>query len=342
MKSKVKGYWRQLKIPGLDWIQVEVSSNCNAQCLYCPRTVYKKDWHSRHLAFATYEKLLPIMAKTKYIHLQGWGEPLLNPDFFKMVSLAKQVGSRVGTTSNGVILNEEKIIRLVESGVDILGLSLAGVDEKNDQIRKGTDLEKILQVIDSVNEVKSRLKSDIPAIHIAYMLLKSDLDKLEKLPALIKDKAINELVISTLDLVCDQELSHEAIQASSEAEMLELQSRLDQVVEKGKTFNLNVHYQFPYSHKQQVCSENVQKAFILSANGDVIPCVLYNLSVPSKDFNGKLNKNPYQRLSFGNINEESIETIWRKKSYKAFRNSFYALETSDFCSHCPKLHLIIN
>jgi hypothetical protein len=34
--------WFPKSYPNLDWIQVEVSSYCNAGCIYCPHTAYKK------------------------------------------------------------------------------------------------------------------------------------------------------------------------------------------------------------------------------------------------------------------------------------------------------------
>jgi len=64
-------------MPWLDWMQIEVTSRCNAACIYCPRTVYGPRWKNRDLSPDTFEKLLPVLSKTKMVHLQGWGEPLL-------------------------------------------------------------------------------------------------------------------------------------------------------------------------------------------------------------------------------------------------------------------------
>ncbi|NLE77518.1 MAG: radical SAM protein, partial [Chloroflexi bacterium] len=30
--------------PTLDWIQVQVTSVCNADCTYCPRSAYRAVW----------------------------------------------------------------------------------------------------------------------------------------------------------------------------------------------------------------------------------------------------------------------------------------------------------
>ena len=117
--------------PRLDWIQVEVSSYCNADCIYCPHTAYRKNWQNRHLPLQVFERLIPAFAKTRLIYLQGWGEPFLHPDFFVMLQSAKQAGCLVGTTSNATILNDKSIERLVGEGLDGLSVILSRLSEEN-------------------------------------------------------------------------------------------------------------------------------------------------------------------------------------------------------------------
>ncbi len=76
----------------LDWIQVEVTTRCNAACVYCPRTAYGQGWEERDLPLETFRKLAPFLPKVKHVHLQGWGEPLLHPGFFDMAAAAKAAG----------------------------------------------------------------------------------------------------------------------------------------------------------------------------------------------------------------------------------------------------------
>ena len=80
----------------LDWLQVAVTSHCNASCAYCPHTIYRRQWQSRHLSLTTFQRLLPDLQRVRLVYLQGWGEPFLHPDFFTLVSLAKQAGCQVG------------------------------------------------------------------------------------------------------------------------------------------------------------------------------------------------------------------------------------------------------
>jgi len=39
------------------------------------------------MSLQTFKKILPFCSTTALLHLQGWGEPFLNPDFFEMIYL---------------------------------------------------------------------------------------------------------------------------------------------------------------------------------------------------------------------------------------------------------------
>ena len=137
--------------PNLDWIQVEISSYCNAGCIYCPRTVYREDWQNRYLPIDAFRNLKPAFRKTELVYLQGWGDPFTHPRFFEMLQLAKRAGCRVGTTTNGTLLNRQLIEKLVAEDLDVIGFSLAGIDEKNDEIRKGTPIKSVLSSIEELH-----------------------------------------------------------------------------------------------------------------------------------------------------------------------------------------------
>ncbi len=111
-----------------DWIQIEVTSFCNASCIYCPHTVYKTIWIDRHLEFELFKKLESYLHNTELVYLQGWGETFLNPRIFDMIEFVKKHGCRVGTTSNANLINREISEKIVMSKLDSISISLTGVD----------------------------------------------------------------------------------------------------------------------------------------------------------------------------------------------------------------------
>lgn len=325
--------------PAFDWIQVEITTYCNAACIYCPRTVYKGSWIDRHLPFDLFRKIEPAFPKTRHLHLQGWGEPFLNPDFFKMASLAKNEGLQVGTTTNGMLLDQEKAARLIDTGIDIVAFSLAGTNEQsNDRIRKGTQFLKVMKAIETLEKEKIKRGSQTPAIHIAYLVLRSAINETEKLPPLLEGRGISQMVISTLDFVAAEELQSEVIRPSSGEEHLEMESLFLSVAREGGKRGIAVHHYWPpFGGLKRYCHENVQKALCIASDGAVTPCVFTNLQV-GEPFQYLLDeKRPYRRNIMGTLQNQTLFDIWRGKPYKKFRNSFSGRNIDPLCRGCPKL-----
>ncbi len=329
---------RRKRPPPLDWIQVEITTRCNASCIYCPNTVYKSSWPQLDMERRTFDNIAPAFKNTGLVFLQGWGEPFLHTDFFNMLSVAKSAGCTIGTTTNGTLLDDEKIRKIVEAKLDILAFSLAGVDDENDRIRHSTGIAQVFDTIERLHEEKRRLGSDRPLINIAYLLLKSRSKDLERLPTLFADKPVNQVVISTLDLVSSQELEGESFAWASTEEKRKIVNRLDGAVARGRRLGIDVHYQAGGAGPRlDNCTENARKAVVVSVKGDVTPCVFTNLPVEDAEIIIDGEKIPFKNISFGNVNREEISSILRNEEYRAFKKSLSSDKPPEFCKTCPKL-----
>jgi MoaA/NifB/PqqE/SkfB family radical SAM enzyme len=325
-------------LPKFSWVQVEVTSFCNASCLYCPQTAYRDVWQKRHLPLPSFQKLLPALNRTHLTYLQGWGEPFLHPDFFTMLALAKKTGCRVGTTTNGMLLDREKCDLLVAAGLDVLSFSLAGLDANNDCIRQGTSFAKVLEAMATLNRAKDRAGRSLPQIHLAYMLLRSGLGDLDQLPLALKGLGIDQVVISTLDFAAAPELAGECLPGDSPEDYQELSLRLENLRETAKGHGLKVFYRLPPPDgRLSLCPEQVQGALVVSGAGEVTPCVFTNLPVSRAVYAAPGGEVPYRRLVFGNINEQPLPAIWRQPAYANFRRSFFTGRLAEPCRHCRKL-----
>lgn len=202
--NRVKSWFRDRQIC-LDWMQVEVTSLCNAACSYCPRTVYRDRWINRSLSLDAFKKLEPLFDRSNLIYLQGWGEPFLCPHLFDMIRIAKKY-TKVGMTTNGSLLDDSAVKEVIKEGVDLIAISLAGTDERNDHIRKGTSIHKVLDLVDCFNKRKTEIGSMLPLVNIAYMYMGSDISELYSLIDLMKGRGVNQIVVSTLDFAASAEM----------------------------------------------------------------------------------------------------------------------------------------
>lgn len=348
--------WPFARLPRLDWLQVEISSDCSANCFYCPRTVYRDRWLTRHMEESLFRRLLPIFKKTRLIHLQGWGDPFTHPQFFDFARLAKQAGCQVGTTSNGMLLTEQMCEQLIEENIDTIGFSLAGTGPENDHYRRGTRLEKVLSVIEHIHRVKQRTGADRPHVHVAYMLLKSGRATVGRLPEVLRGRGIDQVVISVLDAVGSPALAQETISPEDHQDKEVLRQQLEVVVEDGRKAGLAIHYRLPASPKNQegiqphledtslcactapqTCNENVLRAAFIGVTGEVSPCVFVNLPLTAPPLSSPESlARPYRPLVFGTIATTRFEKIWHARQYASFRKSHHTGAFPPECGTCTK------
>jgi len=97
-----KGQW----VPPIS-VEIDPSNACNLKCGFCMFGEWRKD-HHEHLDLETYISLIGELQRmgTKSITFTGGGEPLMNPNFNLMVSIAKNLGFQIGLVTNGLLLNK--------------------------------------------------------------------------------------------------------------------------------------------------------------------------------------------------------------------------------------------
>jgi radical SAM protein with 4Fe4S-binding SPASM domain len=325
--------------PFLDWIQVEVTSHCNARCIYCPVTVFQKFWKSEHISMETFEKLLPGFPRTRLVYLQGWGEPLTHPRFFEMVRIARKQGCRIGTTTNGILCDRETLSRMVREELSVVCFSLAGTGEFQNMIRQGTSLQDVVKAIHFLHEEKKHRGSSLPRIHVAYMWLRSHRDAIQDLPELLSDTGVSQVIVTTLDLVPHQDLAGEIIQAQCEEEEAFLCRLMAEVKEAGGRRGLEIHFRLVAPNSLPgICTENVTKSCFISSDGYVSPCVFKNLPIIEDQIPKGSGLNIPGSFRFGNINDKGLSDIWRQNTYKTFRRNHARGNIPDQCAGCPKLY----
>lgn len=334
--------WLQ-RPPRLDWIQVEVTSRCGASCVYCPRAAYGDRWISRDLPLEAVRRLEPAFARAGMVHLQGWGEPLLHPDLMAMIRCAKAAGARVGTTSNGRYLDEQTLDRMIEAGLDLLGLSLAGTtDREHVRFRPDLGRTEMLRAIERVRTVRERAGAKGPAIHAALMIFRSGQSELERQLEDLARAGAEEVVVSSLTFVTSPELEPEAELADSPEELAELGERLaglrSRFEESGMRVQPHIASRFAPA---RACPENIERALVVGSDGGVSPCVLTALPVtgvpPHWVHGAECRAEP---RVFGRAGEEPLRTVWRRGGYRKFRSQFRDQRLDPRCACCAKRFVV--
>ncbi len=126
-------------------VQIEVSTYCSLECQMCPRTFFSEQWIFQNMRMETFEKISQYFHLTKWIHLQGWGEPLENENLIQMVNLAKKANCLASLTTNGIRLTENISKSLLDEGIDNIVVSVGGPTKaEHEKLRVGSDFNLIL------------------------------------------------------------------------------------------------------------------------------------------------------------------------------------------------------
>ncbi len=312
-----------------DCLQIEVTSFCSAKCTYCPHTTKADKWKSQHMKAHTFANLWPLLQQSTRVHLQGWGEPFLNPHFFEFVALARKAGCLVSSTSCGLHLNEDICKKIIKSGMDIVAFSLAGTDKESNSPRKNADFDKVYQGIKLLQKMRKQKMAVHLEIHLAYIMLADRLEAVSKLPELMKDLDIHASIVSTLDYLAAPEQEKLTISAK-DTEIIEKSIKiLQEAAQRASENEQKIYYALPSFTPSPECRENVQKSLYIDAAGVISPCIYLNVPYDDEEENKR-------RIVFGNANEENILDIWNKEEFVDFRKGHQEGNVKSMCKTCVK------
>lgn len=133
----------------IEYLRLSITKNCNLKCIYCiPKNAECKN---ESLDYNKYVEIVEIFSKlgVKKVRLTG-GEPLMNPDFIKIIDKIKKIDGIVdiGITTNGLLL-EKYIDELDSYGIKNINISLDSL--KKDiykTITRGGELDKLFSVLE--------------------------------------------------------------------------------------------------------------------------------------------------------------------------------------------------
>lgn len=147
-------------------IGIDPTTRCNLNCSFCgphqsglPDGLFPIELYHRVI-----EESLRH-GRRQMLVLHNSGEPLLNPDIYEMIAVAKRSRAArvVQFSTNAVNLTRENSVKLIESGLDGLVISVDAATREDYAELKGRDcLEKVVENARGLMEEKRRLKSSTP------------------------------------------------------------------------------------------------------------------------------------------------------------------------------------
>jgi putative metalloenzyme radical SAM/SPASM domain maturase len=161
---------------------VETTTRCNLGCFMCVKQADGCCIPEGDLSLDLFKALEPALYSLEALILNGVGEPLLYPRLEQIIRRAKQLmpaGSWVGFQSNGLLLNEQRALALLDAGLDKICLSLDAVSpDVFRKVREGGEITAVDKALGALTKAKNALGRPEFQVGVEFVLMRSNVEEL--------------------------------------------------------------------------------------------------------------------------------------------------------------------
>lgn len=203
---KKYGFYERLSEEFPSQVMVDITEVCNLACIHCTHPKFKNSsvYNKRMLDPLINKKMVDEVAKygfglTKYIRYTSNGEPLVHPKSYEMIQYAVDHSkTKVTLTTNGTLLNEKKMKKLLETGLHMIDISIdAFSNEVYSKVRVEGNLDvtkkNVLRLLELNDEVGHKTK-----IILSFVEQEENSHEIDKFKNFWESKSVDEVLIRTL------------------------------------------------------------------------------------------------------------------------------------------------
>jgi len=348
MKELIKRLleWSKGNPQGPVSIHLDPTNRCNLMCRFCwQRSHERLGWLDRKHELPE-KKLIEIVKEAAKLGVKDWlisggGEPFVRlTTTTKLMVEIKKYGMYGDIITNGTLLNEKSLRKIVKAEWDVIRFSLNAPDEKTHDFMvdcKGA-YKKVIKNIKLLQKIKKELKSEKPVIGFNTVITSKNYFLFPKLVELLNElggKILNTQTIILYDTVekiwsLNEDQKEKSVKFLEEAaklcEKFEIKNNLKNYLRKeviDKTTKMNSIVELGKKERKKIRTKNpFLKAFCyepfylvtIRANGVVGSCRLFG------------DKGD-------NITNKSLREIWFGEYFENARKTLLKGPQS-FCSKC--------
>lgn len=266
---------------------------------------------------------------TRSLWLTGNGEPLLHPHLLDFIRVAKAAQLSVKLITNGVLLDHARQRALVDSGLDVIRVSLwASSPEEYVRHYPGTDpatFFKVQENLKSLAALKAERNQTAPSVVLHQPVTRLNFKNVGAFADLAHATGCNSISLSLLREMQGVEIPSFFL-AEEEAGQLALD--LGRLKKK-----------LPALFPSYSIEPLLRRLEVGAAVWEEMPCYMGWITTEVK-MDGTVIPCCSCNLPMGNINETSLADIWNGPAYRAFRRQtitrpgLYAMSQRCDCAWC--------
>lgn len=298
---------------------IGIGNLCNLHCEMCANWLLPKERRGS-LSFQGFIRILDQFEshQTNSVVFIGEGEPLLNPDFVRMLKYAKNKGFETDLFTNGTLIDRSNVKDLV-ANLNQIHFSVDGAKKETyEAIRKGANFENTMNNISLFIKANKGYNSKV-VTHIEFVYMALNRNEIVDIVSLAHKLGVDNVNITMVRKMFpgkdiaryDEKIKDLKVESGSVPYLLKKASKLSKILGMG----FSVTPSEPFASR---CNWPWVSCFI-SYDGFSTPCCL--------------STHP-DVINFGNLFETPFSEIWNNALYRAFRRSLMNGDPLTCCKKC--------
>ena len=298
---------------------MESAIACNLKCVMCPwREIAKNAENRGIMTQAVWEAIRPYLDRVQSVDFTGGGEPLLQPKLAEWIADATKAGCETGFLSNGLLLTEDKLKKILTAGLNWICISMDGATaEMYHKIRVGSNFERVCENVAHIARLRT---GNTPKTMINFVLMDINSRQMEEIVQLAARLGVDQLNFKQCDVIRGREGKGFGLFASEESrEIRRLQKSLKKARRLAKKLKVETTA-FAFTPQElAVCEQDPRDSLYIRYDGTVAPCI--NLALGgATTFLG--NEVDMPSVHYGKLPGNDLMDLWETESCRFYRQRF--------------------
>jgi MoaA/NifB/PqqE/SkfB family radical SAM enzyme len=315
---------------------IEVTNHCNLLCETCPRTFTTYE-DPRTLSWENFLRIVDQFPQMERAVLHGIGEPLLNKDLPCMIAHLKARGVYVLFNTNATLLNDDWSVKLIESGLDELRVSIDGANPRTYAVIRGAPLfDKVVSNLKRFIEIQRHLKAERPRASLWMTGLRENIAELPDVIRLAAQTGVPEVYLQRMVYYAGDQ-SAPGMLDGAQAVYSRVDAEIDRIVNEsealaqqlgvtlrasGATTPAHSIHPDRAARPWENCLRPWTTAYV-TANGNLLPCCISPFATQD-----------YDSLKLGNLFAQEFTEQWNGERYQQWRTRLLSDHPNSACAGC--------
>ncbi len=295
---------------------VEAYRGCNYRCGHCnvpDNTTYR----SGPMRIEVFTSLTPLIQDIAEIGYDNYGEPLLNPDLPKLISIQKRINpnSRARFNSSLSGLTEAIAYSLLDSGINEIQVSFdAATSDLFSHIKVGGQLKQTIGNIELLMSASRGHGDGSFVLSACFLAQNCNIQELPQVARILADNGVTDLYVNGLEPYRSEDLEEALwfnITARERAALV-----FEDATNLARDLNIRIHLPALIPQAKAPC-HLPSRTMTVSYDGAVSPCFLLGMESPVFTYEGSEILRP--RVDLGNTATDDPLLIWGSDAYRAFK-----------------------